>query len=337
MSSIPLLASFPPNRESLRILGKELSWSTESRNKAQDLFDQGLPPLIDTSVLPFLFGVSAKLIAAMGKFSERYYRTFEVPKKSGGQRKIEAPRRFLKLLQRWIYAHMLCKSTFPSYVTGFVSGRSIFDNAKYHLSGRNLLVIDIQDFFPSVKPDAILSVFKSVGFPLPVAHQLSSLCTLYGRLPQGAPTSPAIANLAFTAVDKQLYELTGNWRCHYTRYADDMTFSGSKSFTNRDIDIVARILMPYGFLVNRSKSRIIGSGGRQIVTGLVVNRVAQPPRYKRRMWRAMFHRAFMHPREFSGRVGELQGVASFVNQFSPSLASKYLQVVTRLSIFPSKK
>lgn len=331
MINLPLLASFPSNRESIRILEKELGWTSQQHNKALVLFDQGLPPLVDAATLPYLFGLSSKLIGAMGRFPERYYRVFKIPKKSGGIRDIEAPRRFLKLIQRWIHEHILANKQFPSYVTGYVKGRSIYDNARFHLRGRNLLVVDIQNFFPSVKGDTILSVFWGFGFSETVAHQLSSLCTLDGRLPQGAPTSPALANLAFREVDTQLNRFAKDQRCFYTRYADDLAFSGSKLFIKRDIIKIAKILKDHGFVVNRSKSRIIGPGGQQIVTGIVVNRVAQPPRYKRRLWRSIFHRASKHPREFFDQIRELQGIASLVNQFNPKLSSRYLKVVSQVS------
>lgn len=148
MRGLPLLVSLPDSYVAIDTFSKELSWSAEDRKRAQRLFDRGLPPLATSQTLPFLFGISPKLVSAMGKFPDRYYRIFEIPKKSGGIRKIEAPRRFLKIVQRWILDHILSTRKLPSFVVGFVKGKSIFDNAKPHTEGKNLMVVDIENFFP---------------------------------------------------------------------------------------------------------------------------------------------------------------------------------------------
>lgn len=331
MHGLPLLVGFPEKTDSLKFIAKELSWSAEDLACGEELFKRGLPLLADSKTLPYLFGVSPKLISAMGKFPHRYYRTFTVSKKAGGVRKIEAPRRFLKVVQRWIHDHILLSRTFPPYVIGFVRGRNIFDNGRPHAGSRNLMVVDIQDFFPSIGAEKISKVFLEFGYPPQIAWQLTSLCSLEGRLPQGAPTSPTIANIVFLPVDKELERLAQQWRCKYTRYADDLAFSGSRSFGIEDIATVEAMIVNYGFSLNQSKSRIIGSGGRQIVAGLVVNRVAQPPRFKRRIWRATFHRASKHPREFLNRVGTLRGIAGLVNQYNPALAENYGAVVRKIT------
>ena len=182
-----------------------------------------------------------------------------------------------------------------------------------------------------MKFSAILKLFESFGFPSEVSKQLGALCSLNGRLPQGAPTSPAISNLAFRPVDLELVKLARGWKCVYTRYADDLAFSGSRHFTKEDIRKVQRLIASHGFSLNRSKSRIIGSGGRQVVAGVVVNTCAQPPRVKRRVWRALFHRASKHPHEFCERQAYLQGVAALVNQYDGKLAAEYREIVQKVS------
>jgi RNA-directed DNA polymerase len=326
MNGLSLLVSYPDDPASLRILERELSWSSATAQRARELYESGLPPLVDTRCLPYLFGVSRKLVAAMGKFPDRYYREFTTRKRGGGERRIEAPRRFAKLVQRWIDKHILSSAELPDYVFGFARGRSIFDHGSLHTSGVNVLVVDIEDFFPSVDADKIAMVFSRFGFPEAVADQLASLCSLRRRLPQGAPTSPALANLAFSDADAQLKELADSWECQYSRYADDLAFSGSKRFTETDMRRVGSILARHEFTINRSKSRWIGSGGCQVVTGLVVNHTAHPPRWKRRLWRAMFHRATRHPHEFVDREKRLRGIAAFVNQYDIALASEYRAV-----------
>ncbi len=330
MSELPLLVSFPDERASIDMLAEQFSWDREAVRRAPALFRRRLPPLVDTRCLSYLFGVSPRLISAMPKFANRHYRFFEIPKRSGATRHIEAPRRFLKLLQRWVYDHVLASAETSSFATGFVRGKSIFDNAQPHSSGQNLMVIDIKDFFPSVKRDSVIQVFLDRGYSREVAYQLASLCLLEGRLPQGAPTSPSLANLVMLPVDEELASLATNWECKYTRYADDLAFSGSRRFRKQDIRRVQSTLRRHGFAVNQEKSRIIGSGGRQVVTGLVVNSVPKPPRWKRRLWRAMFNRASKHPREYSDRSLHLRGISAFVNQYDSGLASTYRSIADRV-------
>lgn len=331
MSGLPLLVSFPDQPASVGQIGRELSWSREDAAIARKLYRRGLPPLANRNCLPYMFGVSRKLISAMGRFPNQYYRFFDVPKIGGDSRRIEAPRRFLKVVQRWIHAHILSTSVPPPYVTGFVRGKNIFDNGRPHANAKNVMVVDIEDFFPSVNIDKITHVFANLGFPRSVAWQLASLCSLEERLPQGAPTSPAIANLAFLPADREFAKLAKAWRCSYTRYADDLAFSGSKRFRPKDMQRVEKMLGAHGFSLNKSKSRIVGAGSRQVVAGLVVNCVPQPPRWKRRLWRAMFHRASKHPREFADRAQLLRGVAAFVNQYAPDLSASYQEVAGQVS------
>jgi len=187
------------------------------------------------------------------------------------------------------------------------------------------MVIDIENFFPSIKDESVQRYVLKVGFPFIVAKQLTDLCTFEGRLPQGAPTSPMLASIVFSPVDQKLRSLASSWGAVYTRYADDLAFSGRRQFSRTDIRRVSDILRRAGFRTNFAKSRITGAGSRQIVAGLVVNERGLPPREKRRGWRAMFHQASRLPGSFVGRSAELRGLASFVNQYDRELAKSYFQ------------
>jgi hypothetical protein len=312
-------------------MGRDLGLDNGEIAFGIELLEQGLPPLTRPQWLPFLLGVSPKLVGAMTVRSRRYYRRFRLPKKAGGYREIVTPRRFLKTIQRWLLCHVLPALPRTEHVHGFVEGRGIFSNARRHLEGRNLLALDVQDFFPSVKQSSVETLLSEhLPFPGPVARQLAGLTTLAGALPQGAPTSPALANAAFHGADLQLGDLAEEWKCIYTRYADDIAFSGDRPFTGNDISQVESIVSAAGFALHREKSRIVGPGSRQVVAGVVVNEAGLPPRASRRRWRAMFHRANRFPREFADRASQLAGVASFVNQYSPRLANEYFAVVGRV-------
>lgn len=331
MRSLPLLVSYESSPAVVRAMAKELGQNSEETALSLDLFGQDLPPISSIKWIPFLFGVSPRLVGAMGRRPEKYYRRFQLKKASGGQRDIVAPRRFLKTIQRWILHHVLSHLPTDDSVYGFVQGRDIFKNAALHLSSRNLLSLDLEDFFPTLGKAQVKTVFREgLPFPPAVANQLSDLCTLDGAVPQGAPTSPALANAIFGPADQELRALAKEWDCVYTRYADDLAFSGARTFGSPDIRDVERIVGEHGFRLNGRKTRITGPGQRQVVAGIVVNEKGMPPRAVRKRWRAMFHRASIHPHEFSDRTAQLQGIAAFVQQFDPTSGERYRRVISEL-------
>ncbi|MFC2010146.1 reverse transcriptase family protein [Chloroflexota bacterium] len=331
MNYLPPYLSLQYTEDLLVTLQEEFGLDTTELSKATELLDSKLPPLVRPEILAFLFGISYRFIKTMSMNSHDYYRTYKIAKRAGGYRRIEAPRRFLKVIQKWIYLNILSTRQLPPAITGFVRGRNIFSNAEPHKPNKNLMVIDIKDFFPSVTYQEVYQVFKNFGFQRKVLTLLTGLCTLDNRLPQGAPTSPFIANLAFNPVDLALQDLAKGWDCTYTRYADDIAFSGNTTFSRKDIKAVSQILGQSGFNINTRKTRIIGSGGRQILTGLVVNASGLPPRYKRRRWRAMFHQASLEPVKYVGQAQSLKGIASFINEYNSELASNYIHIADQIS------
>lgn len=331
MRALPLLVTYDTKVATVRAMGRELGLDSQEVKLAVDLLEEGLPPLTRREWLPFLFGVSPKFIGAMSARPDRYYRHFRLKKKAGGYRDIVTPRRFLKTIQRWILHNILVHLPISGSTHGFIRGRNIFTNAAPHIGCQNLMVLDIIDFFPNVSKDSVVKVLLDhLPYSQPVAAQLAGLCTFSGSLPQGAPTSPALANVAFHTVDQCLDSLSDNWDCTYTRYADDLAFSGEKRFTAQDLEEVRTIIEDGGFKIHPRKSRIVGSGGRQIIAGIVVNERGLPPREMRKKWRAIFHRADQFPHEFRDRAHQLFGIASFVNQFSPKIASGYFDIARRI-------
>jgi len=328
---LPFAISLQYAEDLVGTLRQEFNLSLAEQSHARRLLDAGLPPLVRADILPFLLGTSHGLILAMSRYPDNYYRVYHVRKKGGGTRQIEAPRRFMKLVQRWIHAHILSKADLSSCVTGFVLGKNIFSNAKQHVSSRNLMVVDIQDFFPSVRKQQVRRIFRNFGYPPRVANYLAGLCTLQSRLPQGAPTSPTLANIAFSAMDTVLELLANEWGCTYTRYADDLAFSGERFFTRGDINRVEKMLADSGFKTNYKKSRITGPGARQIVAGLVVNKSGLPLRLNRMRWRAIFHQAALHPDRYTGQSSKLRGIAAFVNEYNIALAQKYRHIVDKVA------
>ena len=326
MYRLPFAVSLEKTTNLLKTIDNEFVLDVKEKILARKLLESGLPPLVRRQILSHLFGISLSLLLSMSSNPELHYRRYTIRKASHGYRNIEAPRRFLKIVQRWIYDYILSNISIPPSVHGFVPGKDIFSNVQPHLRPKNIMVIDIKDFFPSIKQKQVRHVFKELGFPLKVTITLTDLCTLDGRLPQGAPTSPALANIIFSPVDNQLTNLAKEWECEYTRYADDLIFSGNMRFTNTHKSHATKIIKASGFRINTRKTRIIGSGGRQVVAGLVANEKGLPPRFKRMNWRAQFHQAALNPEKFKGDGLKLMGIAAFVNQYNSILSEKYKEI-----------
>jgi RNA-directed DNA polymerase len=233
------------------------------------------------------------------KLHHYHYRI--LPKRSGGVRLIESPKPRLKELQRRILSGILDRIPVHPAVHGFVKGRSIVSFAVPHAGRHVLLRLDLQDFFPAFPAARAQALFRTLGYPEKVADHLGGICTnavprdvwnsrppeidampwyearrLYARphLPQGAPTSPAIANLTGYRLDSRLFGLAKSAGAVYTRYADDLAFSGGEAFhrvVGRFSTHAAAIALEEGFSVNHRKTRIMRQGVRQHLAGVVVN------------------------------------------------------------------
>jgi retron-type reverse transcriptase len=230
----------------------------------------------------------------------RTYRYRWLPKPNAPPRLLEIPKRVLKEKQRKILTEILNHIPPHPAAHGFRPGRSILTNAAQHCSQSIVLRFDLTDFFPSITSARIFRIFRTIGYPAAVARLLMGLCTtslpadvwdarplarlgadfqarqrlITRHIPQGAPTSPALANLAATRLDRRLATLARKIGANYTRYADDLIFSGGHSLartSKRLATLVAVIANDEGFTLNHRKTRMMRAGVRQQVTGVVVN------------------------------------------------------------------
>ena len=231
------------------------------------------------------------------------YQRFSIPRRNGGKRQIDVPTRTLKYIQRVIHESLTMIYGPHPAVHGFVPGRSVITNAQGHLGRRYVLNVDLVDFFPSVTRKRIYGRLTSppYSFHANVANVIASLCTnAYSRLPQGSPSSPMIANMVAAQLDTDLADLCGPLGCWYTRYADDITISTSRSKMSPKLarypnargtgqviigDTLTGIIENHGFRINDRKSRLQSYWTRQMCAGLVVNgnRPSPPRKYMRRL------------------------------------------------------
>lgn len=200
----------------------------------------------------------------------KHYRSFELKKKAGGRRTIQAPRLFLKVIQWWMKDTILDVLPVDSACHGFVRGRSFITNARAHVSAKHVLCIDIKDCFDSTDAVLVEKVFQRAGYSAAVSLQMAALCSLDGALPQGAPTSPGLLNQVLVNFDCKIRKFCGELGITYTRYADDLSFSSQKYI---DLEVLERVtdeLKGLGFEIKKSKTRFMGKNDRKVVTGLVL-------------------------------------------------------------------
>lgn len=197
------------------------------------------------------------------------YHTFNISQ-GEKERTIMAPGLELKERQRWILTNILNKVDLYECVHGFVKGRSIKTNAEKHINKKEILCLDIKNFFPTIQKNIVLDIFKSLHYVDKIAELLTELTTFNGVLPQGAPTSPYLANIAFESVDEKLISIALDENLEYTRYADDLTFSADFNIEPL-VGKIIKTIEDGGFTVNNEKTHIMKDKYRKIVTGLVVN------------------------------------------------------------------
>lgn len=287
---------------------------------------------------------------------QHYYYRF-APKRSGGPpRLIEAPKAQLKALQRRILKEILDLAPVHPHAHGFVRGRSCLSGAQVHAGEHVVVCADLRDFFPNIRAARIHGLFRSFGYPTAVARALTGLCTtstphsaftrldggeqcdwrtrkMFGapHLAQGAPTSPALANLCAWRFDQRCSGLARALGGRYSRYADDLTFSGDAVFAARTSTLIAafaEIAGEEGFVVNHAKTRVMRRSRPQRVTGVVVNEHINVQRRGYDELKAVLHNCRLHGPVSQNRDhradfhAHLDGRVGWVEQVNPSRGAK---------------
>lgn len=270
-----------------------------------------VPPLVNAGALADWLGLTPAELdwfadrkqreAHLAADPLRHYRYQWRAKRSGSARLVESPKPRLKTIQRRVLHEIVDRIPPHDAAHGFRAGRSIGTFAAPHVGQAVVIKIDLRDFFPTISAARVAAVFRTTGYPEPVARLLTGLCTnsvpaevwddpaspsrgpdgwrlrrLYERphLPQGAPTSPALANLCAFRLDGRLAGLAAAAGAHYTRYADDLAFSGGTVLARsaeRFSAHVGAIALEEGFAVQTRKTRVMRASVRQRVAGVVVN------------------------------------------------------------------
>lgn len=248
------------------------------------IVDNGVPIIFDFNHLCLLLGRTPAYLASVVNSNQNHYREFKMPKRSGGERTILAPYPALLECQYWIYNNILKTIKIHPAAQGFTFKKSILTNATIHLNQNHFLKIDLQDFFPSIKINRIIALFKSLGYNHRVSFYLASICCYNDELPQGAPTSPIISNIISKALDTRLLAFAKKYDLKYTRYADDLAFSGN-NIPAKFIEYISKIIESCGFIVNSKKTFLQQSKGKRILTGISIadKKMLVPKNYKRKL------------------------------------------------------
>lgn len=273
-----------------------------------------------------------------------HYVRFKIPKKTGGFRVISAPMPRLKKAQHWVLRNILEKVESHDAAHGFRAGRSIVSNARPHAGAEAIINLDLKDFFPTVSYRRVKGLFRSLGYSEAAATIFALLATepdveeveLDGktyyvattsrRLPQGAPTSPALTNILCRRLDRRLSRMAADLGFAYTRYADDLTFSASGENLRNICNVLRRasdIVAHEGFAIHPQKTRVLRRSRQQEVTGIVVNSRPNVSRKELKKFRATLYQIEKDGPEgkrwgkSSDVIASLLGFANFVYMVNP--------------------
>lgn len=350
-------------------LGEGVFWNDKTAPDKWDLPDaeeraaeNELPALDTPQQLAEALGLTISQLRWLAYHREAatrvHYRRFVIPKRGGGERAIWAPLPKLKAAQHWILRNIAEKLPVHGSAHGFLAGRSILTNAAAHTDARLVVKVDVKDFFPTVTQARVRGIFRKAGYREQVATLLALLCTESPRevveldgqtyyvalgprcLPQGAPTSPALTNTLSLRLDRRLAGLARRLGWRYTRYADDLTFSLPATHSGKPrlgalLGCVRRVVEAEGFRLNPEKTRVARRGGRQQVTGLVVNGPGTPrvPRKLRRQLRAAAHNlANGKPLKDGETVARIAGYAAFVHMTDAKRGAELLKALGGLRV-----
>ncbi len=296
--------------------------------------------------------------------ADQHYRCQLLPKRTGGWRLLEVPHPYLRELQRKVLDQCLAHLPPHEAACAYVRGRSVVDHARAHAGQAVLLKFDLQDFFATVRASRVHATFATLGFSPAVARELAALCTAAtpesvlerlredggltwqqarrlrdAHLPQGAPTSAALANLCAFRFDTRVAGLARALGARYTRYADDIVISGDtrlRRWADRVEARIAGFALDEGFALNHRKTRRVSCGRRQQVANIVVNERPNLPRDEFDRLKAILHRCAtdgpsLHNRDRLPHWEQhLRGRVAWAAQLNPKKAERLQRVLAQI-------
>jgi len=295
---------------------------------------QGFPDITTLTDLSHILHLDKQTLFLMSKYPTFYYVSFSIPKKDGGLRHIDAPKYPLRCTQQWILKEILEKIQPHETAMAFRKGQlfGIAENGKKHLNQSYILKIDVKNFFSSIRRKRIYPIFRELGYSPFIANVLTNYCTYNNTLPQGASTSPALSNLVLFEHDRDVHNYCQTKLVVYTRYADDMIFSGDDKqvLLKKIYPLVQESLKRLNLRINGKKTQLLSENNRQLVTGILVNneKITLKKQTRKRI-RAMIHTDIV--KKGKSRLSEqTQGHLAYVHGIDPDLYNQYLSYIHTL-------
>lgn len=329
-----------------------------------NLTAKSLPVIFSLKHLSILLGLDYHDVKSIIINRNNHYSYYLIKKKRKGFRRIIAPHSNIKILQQWIKKHILDNIELNTYATGFVRNKSILTNAKIHENSFVIFNLDLVNFFETIPEKRVYGIFKSFGYSTNLSVEFAKICTTtiseyrYEELSeiakpffddfksleeavlvQGAPTSPGLSNIICRRLDLRLSKLANKLGVNYSRYADDITFSGLEINLPK-ISLLKKIIQNEGFKLNWDKINKYKSGQKQIVTGLLINgNVRIPKKFKKDIYRHLYFCKKFGPTSHFQRINPgkgykkewLLGKIYFVNSIEPIEAKKMLELVNQIN------
>ncbi|MGV2450035.1 UNVERIFIED_CONTAM: reverse transcriptase family protein [Ralstonia mannitolilytica] len=260
-------------------------------NYSEPLLNKKLPIIYSIKHLSELVGYNQSYLTRSMISTSFFYRHFKIKKKNGKLRSISEPLPSLKEIQYFILKEILYTQKVSKYCKSYIPKKNIKEYLKYHVNEKEVLTLDLQDFFPSIKFELVYNYFLQLGYAKDVSYYLSSITTYCDKqekfdinkryLPQGAPTSPYLSNLILKDFDNKLGIYCSQKKIKYTRYADDLAFSGNSTSSEDIIAFVNKELEKLGLMLNLKKTNFMKQNTQQIISGVVVNNKMQLPKNQR--------------------------------------------------------
>ncbi len=343
-------------------LGKKVSRGlNDTQHDETKLKSLGLPIFKDIPSLTEAMGIDAGRLRFLAYDRDvtklSHYKKFTIPKKTGGVRHISAPMLHLKNAQYWILENILYKMDVNEHAHGFVPGKSILTNAAMHVGKELVINIDLKNFFPTLTFKRIKGMFRAMGYSDQMSTIFGLICSepdtdevmLDGekyyvskgerRLPQGAPTSPALTNLICYRMDKRFKGIADQLGFTYTRYADDLTFSmpgTDNAAIKKLMGRVRAVVEDEKFSIHPKKIHYMRKGSRKEVTGIVVNEKLSVNRKKLKQFRAVLYRIEKN-KSFDGvewgngnPAYTIKGFANFVRMVDKEKGQKLMERVMNI-------
>lgn len=337
---------------------KHKTWPDPALDRAtfkptQKFQSLGLPELSSEEELADWLGLNELQLARFADLKELsnktdnafapHYKFHIIPKPDKTFRLIEEPKPVLKRLQRRVLTCLLNKVPVSPNAYGFATGKNCIQAAARHASEDAVVAFDIKNFFTSISLSRVSGLFRSFGYPSAVSMALAGLCTVrtpyairskhrlsdfnnlsVRHLPQGAPTSPALSNLCAFNLDRRLEGLANRYDARFTRYADDITYSGDTPIVKPLLRHVPSILLSEGFKPNEKKTRVRFRHQQQVSTGIVVNEKVNVSRARYDFLKSSIHHLISHRNEtdFPTRVIRLSSQIAWVEQINPTKGYK---------------